>query len=96
MSRAKELFSLLESLEFALTGEPDGSRLVVMGQSPANNYHWSRSVGPAVSAAQLREIVEAARQIIETECLMESEPEDLPDFQNKYCDPHPVRWEDSF
>ena len=74
MERAKQLLSIVEELEASLPTEPDGSRLIVMGQSPANNYHWSRSIGPTVSAAQLREIVEAARHIIEAEASFLVEP----------------------
>ena len=43
---------LLESID--LSGQPDSSRLVVMAQNPADNHHWSKSVGK-FTAGQVRE-----------------------------------------
>jgi hypothetical protein len=91
MSRSKELLDVIERIQSKLALHPDGDRLIVMAQNPANHYHWSKPVGGHVSAAQLREILHAAWQIIEVECLLESEPEgdDIPERQNPLCDPHP-------
>lgn len=43
--------------EFLFTGLRGSDRLFVMAQNPANNYHWSKPIGPAFTVADLKRAI---------------------------------------
>ncbi|MFN4296762.1 MAG: hypothetical protein ACK4FB_07950 [Brevundimonas sp.] len=46
--------SLIENL-IGLDKYADDARLYVMAQNPANYHHWSKPIGPIVTAGELRD-----------------------------------------
>jgi hypothetical protein len=53
-------YRALDNLSAALAMRKPEDRLHVMAQNPANNHHWSSSMG-VVTAADLRTVVNIAR-----------------------------------
>ena len=69
-----------------LEAEDSTSRLAINGQNPANNYHWTRSIGRGVDASELLKVFKLAQATINIGRVLGRD--NLPDRQNPLCDPH--------